>query len=65
MSPVERATARVQKSPDLKRHRFVLLGYPWPDMAKHHEWVATADERDVIRWAARAPRALLRETLVM
>jgi putative ABC transport system ATP-binding protein len=54
------ARARVDSSPFLKPHHYVLVDYPWPEGDKHFLWVVTARERELIDWAADAERILLR-----
>jgi len=60
MSPFERAKRRVEASPDLALHHYLLLDYKWPEGDRHYEWVATADESVLLSWVEDAERVFLK-----
>lgn len=45
----DRASARVNKSPQLRPHSQVIL-YDWPQGKKHWQWVATAPIKEILDW---------------
>ncbi len=50
MSNYADALLRVDCSDDLKPYRAIFLG-DWAEGDAHYEWVASADESDLLYWA--------------
>lgn len=45
------AMRRVEGAPKLQAYRDVLLDYDWCDGKDHSQWIATAQEREILDWA--------------
>jgi len=49
--PPNQACARVMHSPDLKPYFDIICEYSWPNIDEHIDWVCTAPESDILKWA--------------
>jgi hypothetical protein len=56
----EDARARVDATPELDAHRWVILS-DWPEGAEHWEWVSSAPVAEIVDWANAIEYALTTE----